>query len=47
MSEVIWRALDIYHDGSVNIRPDYLFPAFTAIEHLGDPPLAKCTLLYH
>jgi hypothetical protein len=34
MSEVIWRAFDIYHDGSVKIRPDHLFPAFTAIEHL-------------
>jgi hypothetical protein len=26
-------AMEIYHNGPVKIRPDYLFPAFTTIEH--------------
>jgi len=32
-------ALEIYHDGSVKIRPNHLFPAFTTIEHLRPPDL--------
>jgi hypothetical protein len=32
-------AMEIYHDGAVKIWPDYLFLAFTTIEHLGPPKL--------
>ena len=31
--------LEIYSDGPVKIRPDYLFLSFTTIEHLGAPDL--------
>jgi hypothetical protein len=27
-------ALEIYHDGSIKIRPDYIFLAFPTSEHL-------------
>ena len=47
VSEEICGALEIDHDGPVKIRPDYLFLAFTTIEHLGDPLIAKYISLYH
>ena len=34
-------ALGIYHDGSVKIRPDHLFLAFTMSERLLAPGLAN------
>ena len=39
-------AMEIYHDGTVKIRPDCLFLAFTTIEHLEDPRIAKLFSLY-
>jgi len=36
-------ALEIYHDGSVKIRPDHLFLTFTTIEHFGPPNLTIIT----
>jgi glycogen synthase len=38
--------LKIYHDGSVKIRPDHLFLAFTSSEHLLAPRFANYSSLY-
>ena len=32
-------ALEIYHDGTVKIRPDHLLPAFTTIDYFYTPDL--------
>jgi hypothetical protein len=36
--------LEIYPDGPVKIRPDYLFWAFTTSEHLGGPTICQTIL---